>query len=73
MAKKTDPNARLDAELLETARDLRGTLLRKETADKITMRVLGRMMPRKPEPLDRKRSGRSAKMPGLSGGVCRVA
>ena len=51
MAKKTDPNARLDAELLETARDLRGTLLRKETADKVTMRVLGRMMPRKPEPL----------------------
>ena len=51
MAKKTDPNARLDAELLETARDLRGTLLRKETADKITMRVLGRMMPRKPDPL----------------------
>ncbi len=44
MAKKTDPNARLDAELLETARDLRGTLPRKETADKITMRVLGRMM-----------------------------
>ncbi len=51
MAKKTDPNARLDAELLETARDLRGTLLRKETADKVTMRVLGRMM-RKPEPLN---------------------
>ncbi len=52
MAKKTDPNARLDAELLETAQDLRGTLLRKETADKITLRVLGRMMPRKPEPLN---------------------
>ncbi len=51
MVKKTDPNARLDAELLETAQDLRGTLLRKETADKITMRVLGRMAPRKPEPL----------------------
>jgi putative transcriptional regulator len=51
MAKKTDPNARLDAELLETARDLRGTLPRKETADKITMRVLGRTMPRKPDPL----------------------
>ena len=48
MAKKTDPNARLDAELLETARDLRGTLLRKETADKITMRVLGRTKPGKP-------------------------
>ena len=52
MAKQTDPNARLDAELLETARDLRGTLLHKETADKITMRALGRMKPRKPEPLE---------------------
>ncbi len=53
MVKKTYPNARLDAELLETAQDLRGTLLRKETADKITMRVLGRMMPRKPDQLKR--------------------
>ncbi len=52
MAKKTDPNARLDAELLATAQDLRGTLLRKETADKVTMRVLGRMKPRKPDPLE---------------------
>ncbi len=51
MAKKTDPNVRLDAELLEIAGDLRGTLLRKETADKITMRVLGRTMPLKPDPL----------------------
>ncbi len=52
MAKKTDPNARLDAELLETAQDLRGALLRKETADKVTMRVLGRLKPRKPDPLE---------------------
>ncbi len=51
MAKKTDPNTRLDAELLEMAQDLRGTLLSKETADKITLRVLGRKMPPKPDPL----------------------
>jgi hypothetical protein len=48
MAKKAVSNARFDAELLETAQDLRGTLLRNEMADKITVRVLGRMMPRKP-------------------------
>jgi putative transcriptional regulator len=52
MTQKTDPNSRLDAELLETARDLRGTLLRKETADKVTARVLGRKMPSKPDPLE---------------------
>jgi hypothetical protein len=52
VAKKTDPNAQLDAELLKTARDLRGTLLRKETPGEITMRACGRMMPTKPIPTD---------------------
>jgi hypothetical protein len=51
VAEKSDPSAGLDAELLETAHNLRGTVLRKETADKIIMRVLGRMAARKPEPL----------------------
>ncbi|MGC1585856.1 MAG: helix-turn-helix domain-containing protein [Rhodomicrobium sp.] len=51
MTAKTKGNARLDAELLEMAKDMRGTLLRKETADKITMRVLGDKAPAKPVPL----------------------
>jgi putative transcriptional regulator len=33
------------------AEDMRGSLLRKETADKITMRVLGDKAPTRPEPL----------------------
>lgn len=51
MTKKTKGNARLDAELLEMAQDMRGTLLRKETADKITMRVLGDKAPVRPAQL----------------------
>ncbi len=39
MAKKTDPGPRIDEALLEMAQD---GLLRKETADKITMRILGK-------------------------------
>ena len=51
MAGKTKGNARLDAALLEMARDMRGTLLSNEAADKITMRVLGENAPAKPAPL----------------------
>lgn len=39
MAKKTDPSARIDEALLEMAQD---GLLTKTTADKITMRILGK-------------------------------
>jgi putative transcriptional regulator len=46
--KTTKPNARLDAALLEMARDYRGTLLRPATADKITLRVLGENAPPRP-------------------------
>jgi putative transcriptional regulator len=48
---KTKGNPRLDAALLEMAQDMRGTLLSKDTADKITMRVLGDKAPAKPTPL----------------------
>jgi putative transcriptional regulator len=41
MATKTKGNKRLNEALLEMAQDFRGTLLRQDTADKITMRVLG--------------------------------
>jgi len=44
-------NARLDAELLETAQALRGTLVSDRTADKITLRILGDKAPPKPGPL----------------------
>ena len=40
--KKTDPSARIDEALLEMAQDFRGTVLSAETADKITMRILGK-------------------------------
>jgi putative transcriptional regulator len=39
MAKKTDPRPRIDEALLEMAQD---GLLRPETAEKITMRILGK-------------------------------
>jgi len=42
MPKKNDPSARLDEALLEMAHDFGGTLVSKETADKITMRILGK-------------------------------
>src|SRR5271166_4674983 len=48
---KAKGNPRLDAALLEMAQDMRGTLLSKDTADKITMRVLGDKAPAKPSPL----------------------
>ena len=51
MAGKTKGNARLDAELLEMAQEMRGTLLSDQTADKITMRVLGDQARAKPDPL----------------------
>jgi putative transcriptional regulator len=41
MPKKTDPNPRLEAELFQMAGS---GLLPKETADKITMRILGKQM-----------------------------
>lgn len=43
MVKKTDPNPRLAAELLETVADFRGTLIDEATADKITARILGKV------------------------------
>ena len=51
MTRKTKGNARLDAELLEMAQDMGGTLLRTETAEKITKRVLGDKAPQRPVPL----------------------
>ncbi|MFZ1108049.1 MAG: helix-turn-helix domain-containing protein [Rhodomicrobium sp.] len=36
---------------METAQALRGALLHEESADKITKRALGRLMPVKPDPL----------------------
>ena len=56
MAKKTDPGPRLDEALLEMARD---GLLRTETADKITMRILGKEGATKPADLS------PAEMPSL--------
>jgi putative transcriptional regulator len=44
-------NPRIDEALLGLAQDFRGTLLSNETADKITMRVLGDKAPAKPAPL----------------------
>lgn len=43
--RKTKGNPRGDEALLELARDFRGTLLSNETADKITMRILGDKAP----------------------------
>ena len=40
--KKTDPGPRIDEALLEMAQDFRGTILSEATADKITMRILGK-------------------------------
>jgi|SRR5215831_20001016 putative transcriptional regulator len=51
MAKKTDPASRIDEALLEMARD---GLLRKDTADKITMRILGKRGAAKPADLSPK-------------------
>jgi putative transcriptional regulator len=50
--KKTKGNPRIDEALLELAQDFRGTLLTKETADKITMRILGDKAPAKPALLE---------------------
>jgi len=41
MKGKISARERLDAELLEMAQAYRGTLLDEETADKITVRILG--------------------------------
>ena len=54
MTKSKKGNPRVDEALLELARDFRGTLLSKETADKITMRILGDKAPAKPAPLEPK-------------------
>jgi len=51
MAKKTDPASRIDEALLEMARD---GLLRKDTAGKITMRILGKRGAAKPADLSPK-------------------
>jgi putative transcriptional regulator len=45
-------NPRIDEALLELAQDFRGTLLSNETADKITMRILGDKAPARPAPLE---------------------
>ena len=50
--RKTKGNPRVDEALLELAQDFRGTLLSNETADKITMRILGDKAPAKPAPLE---------------------
>jgi putative transcriptional regulator len=50
--KKTKGNPRVDEALLELAQDFRGTLLSTETADKITLRILGDKAPAKPAPLE---------------------
>ena|SRR6266436_2203090 len=42
MPKKTDPSDRIDEALLELATDFRGSLVSEATADKITMRILGK-------------------------------
>jgi putative transcriptional regulator len=52
MTRKKKGNPRLNEALLEMAQDFRGTLLSKETADKITMRILGEKAPAKPAPLE---------------------
>jgi len=50
--RKTRGNPRIDEALLELAQDFRGTLLSDETAEKITMRILGGKAPAKPAPLE---------------------
>jgi hypothetical protein len=52
MKGQTSSNPRIDEALLELAQDFRGTLLSNETADKITMRILGGKTPAKPAPLE---------------------
>jgi putative transcriptional regulator len=52
MARKTKGNVRLDAALLELAQDFRGRIISRETADKITKRVLGSEAFPKPQPLE---------------------
>ncbi len=52
MTRKTKGNPRVDEALLELAQDFCGTLLSNETADKITMRILGDKAPAKPAPLE---------------------
>lgn len=69
MTKKSKGNARLDAALLELARDGRGTLLTKATADKITMRVLGENAPPKPAPLEPEEIRRLREKAGMSQAV----
>ena len=61
--RKTKGNPRIDEALLELAQDFRGTLLSNETADKITMRILGDKAPAKPAPLEPRKSARYAKTP----------
>lgn len=51
MTNRDKGNPRLDAELLEMAQIYRGTLIRAETADKITKRILGDRALDKPAPL----------------------
>ncbi len=51
MKTKTKGNAKLDEALLEMAQDFRGHTISNETADKITMRILGNKALVKPVPL----------------------
>jgi putative transcriptional regulator len=69
MPKRTRRNARLDAELLEMAQDMRGTLLSAATADKITMRVLGDRAPARPGPLKADEIRRLREKAGMSQAV----
>jgi hypothetical protein len=50
--RKTKGDPRIDEALLELAGEFRGTLLSNETAEKITMRILGGEAPAKPAPLE---------------------
>ena len=69
MAKKTDPGPRLDEALLEMARD---GLLSPETADKITMRILGKEGAAKPADLSPAEIRRLRERANMSSGGIRA-
>ena len=69
MTTKTKRNTRLDAALLELARDTRGTLLTTATADKITMRILGNKAPAPPALLAPEEIRRLREKAGMSQAV----
>jgi hypothetical protein len=61
--RKTKGNPRIDEALLELAQDFRGTLLSNETADKITMRILGGKATAKPTLFSPRKSALSVRRP----------